>query len=114
MTATPTPLQDPHGHPQPTPPNRRARAVMPLAASLIRFGNTRTSGAPSSRPGLGRIWVPSARGNTRSIRCTAKTATSRTSSSCCPETFISMDREPPMPRPNSERWVIAPNVPGSK
>jgi apolipoprotein N-acyltransferase len=34
MTATPTTLQDPHGRPQPTPPNRRARAVMPLAMAL--------------------------------------------------------------------------------
>ena len=39
-----------------------SRAVTPLSASRSRLGNKRTSGAPSSRPGLGRSWLPCSRG----------------------------------------------------
>ena len=83
-------------------------AVTPLSANNTGFGTILISGAPSSKPGCGRNWLPSFRGNDFPIRRAAFRATSSTTSRSGPETFKLMLRPPPMPRPNNERLEMKP------
>ncbi len=94
----------------------KSRAVSPTSASRKRSGISRTSGAPSSKPGLGRIRVrpfPFPRGISRPRMGTASRARARRSSKFGPVISSSTISEPPNPRPNRDRCRAKPNVPGS-
>ena len=90
-----------------------SNALTPLSAKRVGSGITRTSGAPSSSPGIGRVWCPSFRGKTWLVSKKACNAVPKITSRSPPDTSIEIEREPPTPRPNKDAWLINPNVPGS-
>ena len=88
-------------------------AVNPAAAKRCKLGTMRISGASISRPGRGRTWLPSRRGNARRTLWSASRATSKIVFRFSPEIFKLITREPPIWRPKIDDWAMIPRIPGS-